>query len=340
MEILQLLGAALGLGAVSGLNLYLTVFATGLAIQQHWIVLAPQYSKLAVLGDPGVVLIAGVLYFIEFFADKIPWIDSLWDTVHTVIRPLGGAFIATRVLGTSDPAFDVVIAVLAGGVSLTTHGLKAATRLVVNASPEPFSNIALSFTEDVTVLGGLALIHLHPIAALVVVVIGMGLTLFFGPCVLRAITTRVWLAWKKFTSGPDDPKLDAADLSKTVPPDTDMLLRLLESSNRPIEWAVPCLCGGSKRLRANLRGHLVALQGDTDHLYFVSKGRLRKAAETIEINGYKAGHESCFLSENLVLYAVDQKPTKRVFVFPRPQRRLVIRLVDMLNARLARVGEG
>ena len=76
METLQLLGTALGLGALSGINLYLTVFATGLAIQLHWIELAPQFSKLAVLGDPGIVFIAGALYFIEFFADKIPWIDS------------------------------------------------------------------------------------------------------------------------------------------------------------------------------------------------------------------------------------------------------------------------
>ena len=101
METLQLLGTALGLGALSGINLYLTVFATGLAIQQHWIVLAPQYSKLAVLGDPAVVLIAGVLYFLEFFADKIPWVDSLWDVLHTVIRPVGGALLASRVLGTA-----------------------------------------------------------------------------------------------------------------------------------------------------------------------------------------------------------------------------------------------
>ena len=167
-----------------------------------------------------------------------------------------------------------------------------------------------------------------------VVVIWVGAILFFGPRVLRAITTRVWLAWKKFTSGPDDPKLDAADLPKTLPPDPDMLLRMLENTNRLIEWAVPCLCGGgSKRLRANIRGHLVSLDGDSDRLHFVSKGRLGKAAETVELTGYKAGHESRFLSENLVLYAADRKPVKRTFIFPRPQRRLVIRLVDMLNVR-------
>ena len=82
---------ALGLAALAGVNLYLTVFATGLAIHFHWITLAPQYQSLEVLGNPWIISIAGVLYFLEFFADKIPWVDSIWDAVHTVIRPIGGA---------------------------------------------------------------------------------------------------------------------------------------------------------------------------------------------------------------------------------------------------------
>jgi len=336
METLQLLGTALGLGALAGLNLYLTVFATGLAIQQGWIALAPQYHQLAVLGNPAIVLIAGVLYFIEFFADKVPWVDSLWDIVHTVIRPLGGAFLATRALGTTDPAFSVVIALLGGVASLATHGVKAGTRLVVNASPEPFSNIALSITEDAAVIGGLALIHTHPIAALAAVVLGLGLILLFGPRIARSIFTRLWLMWKKFASGPDDPKLEAADLSKSLPSSVAIVLRIMENGDKPVEWAVPCLCGGSKRIRANVSGYLVALQGEAGHLYFVSKGRLSKATEVIDLAGNKAVHESRFLSENLVLLAPDHsRPAKRVFIFPRPCRRMVIRLAETINLRLA-----
>src|ERR1700719_4812436 len=113
MNRLDLLAAALGLAALAGINLYLTVFATGLAIHFHWIVLAPAYQSLDVLGHPAIIIVSGVLYFLEFFADKIPWVDSIWDAVHTVIRPIGGAVLAIQVLGPPSPAFTVIVALLA-----------------------------------------------------------------------------------------------------------------------------------------------------------------------------------------------------------------------------------
>src|SRR5437899_12361481 len=170
---LNLLSVALGLACLAGLNLYLTVFATGLAIHFHWITLAPAYQSLEVLGNPVIVIIAGILYFLEFFADKIPWIDSAWDAVHTVIRPIGGALLAIQVLGHPSPALTVIVALLAGGTSLVTHTAKAATRLASNTSPEPFSNIGLSLGEDAAVLGGLALVHFNPVLALVIFLIGI-----------------------------------------------------------------------------------------------------------------------------------------------------------------------
>jgi len=96
---LNLLSVALGLAALAGINLYLTVFATGLAIHFHWITLGPDYQALDILGHPAVIIISGVFYFLEFFADKIPWVDSIWDAVHTVIRPIGGALLAIQVIG-------------------------------------------------------------------------------------------------------------------------------------------------------------------------------------------------------------------------------------------------
>ncbi len=96
MAKLDLLAVALGLAALAGINLYLTVFVTGLAIHFHWITLAPQYQSLEVVGNPWIITVAGVLYFLEFFADKIPWVDSIWDAVHTVIRPIGGALLAIQ----------------------------------------------------------------------------------------------------------------------------------------------------------------------------------------------------------------------------------------------------
>ena len=156
MERLNLLSVALGLACLAGLNLYLTVFATGLAIHFHWIVLAPQYQSLSVLGNPVVIIISGVLFLLEFFADKIPWIDSIWDAVHTIIRPIGGALLAIQVLGHSTPMLDIVIVLLAGTTTLAAHTAKATTRLLSNTSPEPFSNIALSVGEDAFVVGELA----------------------------------------------------------------------------------------------------------------------------------------------------------------------------------------
>ena len=147
MEVLQKLGIALGFATLAGSNLYLTVFATSLALYNGWIVLTPEYHHLAILGHPAVLIVSGVLYFMEFFADKVPWLDSAWDAIHTAIRPLGGAFLAVETLGQPDPVFDVIVALLAGGVTLTTHAAKAGTRLVANGSPEPFSNVALSLTR-------------------------------------------------------------------------------------------------------------------------------------------------------------------------------------------------
>src|SRR5215207_8779040 len=112
METLQTLGIALGLASLAGLNLYLTVFVTGLAIQQQWINVAQTYPELAILGHPAILAIAGVLYVIEAVADKVPWVDSMWDTVHTLIRPVGGAFLALHVLGTLEPTMEIIAALL------------------------------------------------------------------------------------------------------------------------------------------------------------------------------------------------------------------------------------
>src|SRR4051812_18434407 len=124
MVTLQTLGAALGLATLAGLNLYLTVFATGLAIQMQWIDVSQTYPQLAILAHPAILAISGTLFLLQFFADKVPWVDSLWDAVYTFIRPVGGAFLAIKVLGTPDPVFDVIVALLAGGATFAAHSMK------------------------------------------------------------------------------------------------------------------------------------------------------------------------------------------------------------------------
>lgn len=203
MEKLDLLAVALGLATLAGVNLYLTVLATGLAIHFHWITLASRYQSLEVLGNPWIIGIAGVLYLLEFFADKIPWVDSIWDAVHTVIRPIGGALLAIQVLGHPSPAFTVVVALLAGGTSLLAHTAKAATRLATNASPEPFTNVGLSLGEDAAVLGGLTLVNLSPLLALIIFLIAIGAFYYFARKVLRSIKSRIGGSRKKLDQPAD-----------------------------------------------------------------------------------------------------------------------------------------
>src|SRR5215469_4998777 len=268
VERLDLLAVALGLAALAGINLYLTVFATGLAIHFHWITLAAQYQSLEVLGNPWIISIAGVLYFLEFFADKVPWVDSMWDAVHTVIRPIGGALLAIQVLGHPGPAFTVIVALLAGGTSLIAHTAKAATRLASNTSPEPFSNIALSVGEDAAVLGGLALVHFNPLLALIIFLIGIGAFFYFAPRILRAIKAKIWFAWKKL-NGPADRDVPV-QLPITLP------LRLASAFNHEnvlgetIAWTARCISGRSRRIPANLSGALVATREEPRKLIFVT----------------------------------------------------------------------
>lgn len=185
MEFLEQLGVALGFATLAGINLYLTTFVAGLALRFDWLALASKYEQLEVLADPRVIAVAGVLFAFEFFADKIPWIDSTWDVVHTFIRPIGGIFLALAALGQLDPTMSVIAGLLAGGTALTTHLAKAGGRMVINLSPEPVSNIAASSAEDGLVLGGLSLMALAPAASAFV---------FLGVVLLAG-----WLVWR--TSG-------------------------------------------------------------------------------------------------------------------------------------------
>ena len=153
MEALETLAVALGFASLAGINLYLTVLVTGLAVNQQWVDLSSSYPELMILGDPIVLVAAGAMAAIEFCSDKVPWVDSAWDSIHTVIRPIGGGLLAFTAMGPTDPAFAVVVAMLAGGTSLMTHGMKAGTRLAINHSPEPVSNMAMSITEDMAVIG-------------------------------------------------------------------------------------------------------------------------------------------------------------------------------------------
>ena len=170
MGITEILGVAASVSLLAGWRIYLCVFATGLAIRMGWIAAPEHLPSLAVLASNWVIGAAGIGMIAEFFADKIAWLDSLWDAVHTAIRPVGGALLALALVDASDPKWQVVTLLLGGGAALVSHTAKAGTRAVVNASPEPFSNIAVSTGEDVATGGLLFLALTKPVTAIFVAI--------------------------------------------------------------------------------------------------------------------------------------------------------------------------
>ena len=183
MDLLVTLGRTLGFSFAAGVNLYATVAILGLAQRFGWVQLPDQFR---VFDNDVVIGAALVLYLVEFVADKIPWLDSLWDAVHTLIRPVGGALIAVAAMGHASPTMQGLVALLGGSLAAGSHFTKAGTRAAANTSPEPFSNWILSLSEDgfVIALGVLALTH--PIAAAVIVIAGVAVIL----------ASASWL-WKK-----------------------------------------------------------------------------------------------------------------------------------------------
>ena len=195
MAAIATLGHALGFSLAAGVNLYATVAILGLASRFGWVDLPPSF---AVFDSNVVIAVALALYVVEFVADKIPWVDSAWDAVHTLIRPVGGAFIAVAALGEATPMTEGLMALLGGTVAAGAHLTKAGTRAVVNTSPEPVSNWTLSLAEDVFVIGLGILTLSYPVAAFGVASVLIVLILCFLGVISRA-------AWRRFSPGRSQP---------------------------------------------------------------------------------------------------------------------------------------
>jgi len=186
MEPIATLGALLGLGFVSGIRLYSTILAIGLGIRFGFLDVPSGLSHLEVLAATPVLAVAATVYTVEFVADKIPIVDSIWDMIHTVIRPVGASILGMTAIGPVDPAIKLAVALACGFVALSGHGAKATTRVAVNHSPEPFTNAGISLAEDGLVLGGVWLAIEHPLITLAVVLV--------------LVTLCVWLVVKLFRS--------------------------------------------------------------------------------------------------------------------------------------------
>ena len=187
MELLASLGRTMGFSFAAGINLYATVAILGLASRYGWVALPPQFQAF---DNNWVIGIALVLYVIEFVADKIPWVDSAWDAVHTVVRPVGGAAIAVTTLGESSATTETIVALVGGALAATTHFTKSGTRVMANASPEPFSNWALSIGEDIFVVGLGFLALKYPAAAAVVVIVTLAVIVAMSAWIFRAVRAR------------------------------------------------------------------------------------------------------------------------------------------------------
>jgi hypothetical protein len=187
MDVLVTLGRTLGFSFAAGVNLYATVAILGLAARYGWVDLPQQF---AVFDSDWVIGLALVLYVVEFVADKVPWVDTLWDGIHTAVRPLGGALIAVATLGEASSTTQGMIALLGGLTAGASHLTKAGTRAFVNAAPEPFSNWALSFAEDIFVIGLGVLALLFPLLALGVCVFLLLLFVSLVAVTVRALRRR------------------------------------------------------------------------------------------------------------------------------------------------------
>ena len=169
MSAVELIALAASVSLLAGWRLYLVSFVTGLAMKFGWIDLPDQLQALDVLANQWVIAAAGVGALAEFFADKIA--DSAWDAIHSVIRPVGGALLSLAIIDSGDPAWQVASFLLGGAAAFTAHAGKAGARALVNASPEPFSNVVVSTGEDVATAGLLALAIANPIAAALIALI-------------------------------------------------------------------------------------------------------------------------------------------------------------------------
>jgi hypothetical protein len=183
-HITAVIALTMGVAWASGLNLYAAILTLGLLGATGNIVLPPD---LQILTHPGVIIAAGFMYCVEFVTDKIPGVDSGWDALHTFIRIPAGALLAAGAVGTTNPALALAAGILGGGLCAGTHATKAGSRVMINTSPEPFSNWIVSVLEDVMVIGGLWTALHHPVLFLILLVGFICLMIWLLPKLWRGI---------------------------------------------------------------------------------------------------------------------------------------------------------
>ena len=332
MEALQTLGSALGLGFLAGIRLYSTVFLLGLAIRFGWFHLQGPFAHLGVLADWRILTAAGLAGTLEFFADKVPWVDSLWDTVHSVIRPVGAVALSLTAFGDVNPAYKVILVLLSGTLALSSHSTKAATHFLVNHSPEPFSNTALSLLEDAAVPAGLWLMTTHPLAAFGTMAVFIGLFAWFAPKLwrlLRVLAAAVAALWRRHVLNVKGPGTQGVDLRSdpvvfqiygahsqlvgALPPN---YLRHLQQEVAGLQNAPAIRCAATKSipgLRGSI-GYLCTIRGE---LLFITFRHLRFRSFRIPLAGIqRVDFDQNILLDRLWLHEGDRVLSFDVFKAP------------------------
>ena len=292
MDAIQLIGSTIGLGFVAGIRLYATILALGLAIRFHLLHLSAQTASLEILAHPAVLAAAGIACLAEFFVDKVPWMDSLWDSFHTFIRPVGAAILAAAALGHVDPVLRLTLIILCGGVAFASHSSKAATRLLVNHSPEPFTNIGLSLAGDALTPFGIWLSLRHPVVALSLVVVFLGIFAWVGGNVFRSVRLQIVALRARFTSrtnqrpafpGAGSSVARALDvIAWNASPLPEKLARFVAQSLKVETHPVGIRVGATKSIEG-LRNSIGYLTVAGDDLAFVTRRRFRCRLHRIKL---------------------------------------------------------
>jgi len=223
MDAVSIIALSMGAAWASGINLYAAVFMLGFMGSSGHIVLP---DELQVLSDPLVMTAAAVMYCVEFFADKVPGVDTGWDTLHTFIRIPAGAMLAASAVGDVSPAIELTAGLLGGSLAAATHATKAGSRLMINTSPEPFSNWTASIMEDLLVIGGLWTALTHPFWFLTALIIFIVLMVWLLPKLWRLIKTVVqyigsWLGWCEKPETSSSTQTDKSLIMKSVTDKTE-----------------------------------------------------------------------------------------------------------------------
>ena len=213
-SLIQTIALTMGIGWACGINLYGTVLALGIMSNTGYVELPPD---LQVVGDPLVIAAAGFMYMVEFFADKIPGVDTGWDTLHTMVRIPAGAILAAAAVGDVNTAAEVAAAIVGGGLAAGTHFTKAGTRVIINTSPEPFSNWGASIGEDIAVFAGLWAALNHPILFLVLLLLFIVIMIWLLPKLFRAIKKVIRFFINLFAGKKEN------EPSEEIPPDPPSL---------------------------------------------------------------------------------------------------------------------